>query len=84
MKILLSWVLLVFSLCSFAKEISLSFDDAPRADTAYLKGTERTKRLLAALMPQRLRRLLSMPMEIRFLVKMSFKDLKTIKRQVIL
>jgi peptidoglycan/xylan/chitin deacetylase (PgdA/CDA1 family) len=49
MKISLSLVLLTFSLSIFAKEISLSFDDAPRPDTAYLKGAERTKKLLASL-----------------------------------
>jgi peptidoglycan/xylan/chitin deacetylase (PgdA/CDA1 family) len=34
---------------AIAREIAITFDDAPTNDTAYMKGDERTKRLIAAL-----------------------------------
>lgn len=34
---------------SYAKEIAITFDDAPRGDTVYLTGTKRTEMLLASL-----------------------------------
>ncbi len=49
MKVFVLGSLVLFSLLSWGKEISLSFDDAPRGNTAYLKGIDRTHKLIEAL-----------------------------------
>lgn len=36
-------------LCAFAREIALTFDDAPTPDSALMSGSERTAKLIAAL-----------------------------------
>lgn len=49
MKILLTLFLLIGSISVLAKEISISFDDAPMGDSVVMTGNERTSKILKAL-----------------------------------
>src|SRR5690554_16563 len=52
MKLILHYIfacVLFMPFCSYAREIALTFDDAPTPDSALMSGAERTARLIAAL-----------------------------------
>ena len=48
-KVLLSTIILFFSLSSFSQEIALTFDDAPLGDGAIFTGMQRTSKIIETL-----------------------------------